>query len=94
MAPYQFASMVVGSGTLNHIPELNKQKKSAGRADPSPTVCGGQSSSNRSEVNFSIPGNVKVSQGRFRLKNYHVRLGRQLRPGTTRQDPAGPPNLM
>ena len=81
----------VGSGTLNHVPESNKQTKSAGRSDPSPTVRGGQSSLNRSEVNFSIPGNVKVSHGRFRLENDHVGLGRQLRPGITRQDPASPP---
>ena len=37
------------SGTLNHVPEANKQTKSAGRADMSPTLRGGQSTVSRGE---------------------------------------------
>ena len=43
------------SGTINHVPEANKQTKSAVRADTSPTLRGGQSGLSRREVNIVIP---------------------------------------
>ena len=48
-----------GTGTLNHVPEKNKQKKSPGRSKPRQTVRGVQSNFEEREVNFSRLRNAK-----------------------------------
>ena len=74
------------SGTINHVPEANKQTKSAARADTSPTLRGGQSSLSGGEANIVLPLN-KISDS-----INHVRIGKKPRwvlPGSP-QHPTEP----
>ena len=60
-----FAIWPIVSGTINHVPEENKQTKSASRADMSSALRGGQSSLGGGETNIVLLWKKKVSRDQF-----------------------------
>ena len=85
--------VVTGSGTPNHVLESSKKTKSAGRSNPSPTVRGGQSRLNGSEVNFPIPRNVKYRYWTFQTRKRPCRSRQATPPGYYQAGPSQPPRV-
>ena len=53
--PSKGFTFLIVSGTINHVPDANKQTKLAARADMSSTLRGGQSSLSGGKTNIVLP---------------------------------------